>query len=117
MELTPVKSSHIAAVEYLARDEIMLIRYHDGALYTRLGVTPPQYVAFMAAASKGGFVNAMPNRALLISKRKEGADIGADQSGRGVDGQAAPLNFQEEVKQAKGMKLPPDCSFGVVGGR
>ena len=47
------------------------------------------------------------------SKRKEVADIGADQSGRGVDGQAAPLNFQEEVKQAKG-KLPPDCSFAVV---
>jgi hypothetical protein len=116
MELIPVKSSHIAAVEYLARDEVMLIRYHDGALYTRLGVTPSQYVAFIAAPSKGQFVNAMPNRALLISKRKEGADIGAEQSGRGGERQAQPLNFQEEVKQAKGAKLPPDCSFGVVSG-
>src|ERR1035438_3632466 len=110
MTLTPVKSSNIAAAAYLAVDQVMLLRYHDGALYARLDVTPSQYVGFMAAASKGQFVNAMPNRALLISKRKEGADIGADQSGRGTEGQAAPLNFREEVKQAKG-KLPPDCSF------
>ena len=69
MDLTPVKSSNIAGAEYLVGDQVMIIRYHDGALYARLDVTPSQYVGFMAAASKGQFVNAMPNRALRISKK------------------------------------------------
>src|ERR1019366_2291829 len=121
MELTPVKSSHIAAVEYLARDEIMLIRYPDGALSTRLGVTPPQNAAFMAAPSKGQFVNAMPNRALLISKGTQGhghAQTAESAVPASTGGQEPPVRtFHEEMKQAKGAKLPPDCSFGVVGGR
>jgi hypothetical protein len=123
MELILVKSSHIAAVEYLARDEVMLIRYHDGALYTRLGVTPSQYVAFIAAPSKGQFVNAMPNRALLISKTSRDmgtypdAALAAGPARGGGETQAPPpQTFSEELKQAK-PKLPPDCSFGVVGGR
>ena len=98
MELTPVKSSNIAGAEYLAGDQVMLIRYHDGALYARLRVTPGQYVGFMAAPSKGAFVHAMPNRALLISNpRKEGAPIEVEAERGAVEGQAAaPLNVIDE---------------------
>ena len=97
MELTPCKSSHIAGAEYLSGDRVMLIRYHDGALYARLDVAPGQYIGFMAAASKGKFVNAMSNRAILISKRKEGADIEEVTERGAVEGQAAaPLNVVDE---------------------
>src|ERR1017187_6161337 len=98
MELTPVKSSNVAAVAYLAVDQVMLIRYHDGSLYARLVVTPSQYVAFAAASSKGEFVAMMPNRHMLISKgsRKGVADIEA-KSGGAAEGQAtAPLNVLDE---------------------
>ena len=110
MELTPCKSSHIAGAEYLSGDRVMLIRYHDGALYARLDVAPGQYVGFMAAASKGKFVNAMLNRAILISKRKEGAEIEEVTERGAAEGQAAaPLNVldgeadpccRQKIKQA-----------------
>ena len=96
MELTPVKSSNIAGAEYLAGDQVMLIRYHDGALYARLHVMAAQYIGFQAAPSKGAFVAAMPNRAVLIS-RKETLPIETKAERGAVEGQAAaPLNVLDE---------------------
>src|ERR1019366_10415593 len=98
MELCPVKSSNIAGAEYLSIDQVMLIRYRDGALYARLRVTPAQYVGFMAAASKGQFVAAMTNPTIRIS-RKEDAPIEIMPEQGAVE-VAGPLNVIDEEEDS-----------------
>jgi len=38
MNLTPVESSHIAAIGYLEAERVLLVRYKDGSLYAIAGV-------------------------------------------------------------------------------
>lgn len=70
MKLTPVESSHIAAIGYLEDERVLLIKYRTGALYTRIGTTPAEYQSLMDAPSKGGYLASLPKHAgvVLISK-------------------------------------------------
>ena len=55
MELTAVESSNIAAIGYEAG--ILRVRFRDGAEYDYAGVTQAQHLAFLAAESKGRWLN------------------------------------------------------------
>lgn len=68
MKLTPVESSHIAAVGYLEDERVLLVRYRDGALYARLGVSASDYEGFMCS-SKGVWLSRRTELPyILISK-------------------------------------------------
>ena len=69
MNLTPVESSHIAAIGYLEAERVLLVRYKDGSLYARTEVPKQIFEGLMSAPSKGGFLHAMPKLgAVLITK-------------------------------------------------
>lgn len=56
MELTPVESSHIAAIGYLEADRVLLVRYKDGALYARPDFNSFAWDSFSASSSKGAWL-------------------------------------------------------------
>ena len=98
MNLTPVESSHVAAIGYLEADRVLLVRYKDGSLYARLGWSPEHYAAMHAAASKGKFLNATPGASIPITK---GGNAEDSQSTRAapplaVMDQSGPLNVIDE---------------------
>lgn len=70
MKLTPVGSSHVAAIGYLEDERVLLIKYRTGALYARAGTTPAEYQSLMDAPSKGGYLAFLPKHAgaVLIAK-------------------------------------------------
>ena len=68
MELTPVQSSHIAAIGYLESDGVLLVRYRDGSLYARPGLNAVAYENLMRAPSKGGALAAWVGPSILIAK-------------------------------------------------
>ena len=69
MKLTPVESSHIAAIGYLEDERVLLVRYKDGALYARTGVPVESWYDFEGSVSKGGWLNHHREySAILISK-------------------------------------------------
>ena len=70
MELTLVKSSHVAAVGYLDEDGVLLVRYHDGSLHARPGVSREQFESLLTAKSKGKFLHAMRGTSILISRKE-----------------------------------------------
>jgi hypothetical protein len=53
LKLTPVDSSHIAAIGYLEDERVLLVRYKDGSLYAQSQVLPSEYAELMIAPSKG----------------------------------------------------------------
>ena len=99
MWLTPVKSSNVAAVGYLDEDGVLLVRYHDGSLHARPGVSREQFEALLTAESKGKFLHAMRGTSILISRKETSADNPVTQSHEHravphvVDG---PLNVLDE---------------------
>ena len=68
MELTPVESSHIAAIGYLEADRVLLVRYKDGGLYSFVGVTPAAHEALMQSPSHGAFLHQWRDIGTLITK-------------------------------------------------
>jgi hypothetical protein len=58
VELLPVQSSNVAAAGYLEVDQIMMVRYNDGALYAFPGVTAEAWASFEQAPSKGVWLKA-----------------------------------------------------------
>lgn len=68
MRLTKVESSNVAAVGYLDQEQVLLVRYHDGALYAGLGVTVERFAKLMASQSKGGFLAKMQETVVLVQK-------------------------------------------------
>lgn len=59
MTLTPVDSSHIAAIGYLAVDRVLLVRYKTNHLFSFEGVGASAYDQLLIAPSKGKFLAAM----------------------------------------------------------
>jgi len=55
VELTPVRSSNIAAVGYDSSTTTLYIQFRNGRLYAYAGVPLEIYYALMAASSKGRY--------------------------------------------------------------
>lgn len=55
--LFPVRSTSISAAGYARKLSILRLRYSGGRTYDYLGVSPEVFQAFLAAPSKGQFVN------------------------------------------------------------
>jgi hypothetical protein len=99
MQLTPVESSHIAAVGYLEAERVLLVRYKDGALYAGAGWSAEEYALLMAAPSKGQFLRErLASPTVMIVK---GGNAEDSQSTRAAPPLAAervpaPLNVMDE---------------------
>ncbi len=55
--MNPVDSSCVARIGYDANTEEVYVEFHDSGLYAYRGVSPRVYEEFLAAGSKGTFVN------------------------------------------------------------
>lgn len=113
MKLTPVESSNIAAIGYLEDEQVLLVRYRDGALYAYCGWTAEQYAALLAAESKGKFLAAFDGRGnfTFISKNLEVPYV----TGQSVGGTATPpTQVSVAEMQAARPATTVDCSFGVI---
>ena len=98
LKLTPVDSSHIAAIGYLEDVRVLLVRYKDGGVYARPEFPPEMWESLLAAPSKGQYLNqawAGPRLpAILITK---GGGPESDQrTGPASSGAAGPLNVIDE---------------------
>lgn len=68
MNLTPVESSHIAAIGYLEAERVLLVRYKDGSLYAQPGWNSVAWENLQRAPSKGKAIKACANPMVLITK-------------------------------------------------
>ena len=71
MTLTPVTSSHVAAVGLIEPDGVLLVRYRDGSLYARPGWTAGHFAALLAAPSKGAFLRATTGGSVRILGKED----------------------------------------------
>jgi hypothetical protein len=81
MQLTPVESSHIAAIGYLAAERVLLVRYQDGALYAFAPWSEVMWTALEASGSKGSLIAATKIKGVQIVK---GGNAEDSQSTRGA---------------------------------
>lgn len=81
MELTPVESSHIAAIGYLEADRVLLVRYKDGSLYARLGWSSAAYESLMRASSKGKVLAVCTGPSVPITKGGNHAGVPSNAGG------------------------------------
>jgi hypothetical protein len=79
LKLTPVESSHVAAIGYLEDQSVLLIAYKDGSLYARPGWTPDAYDLLMRSPSIGKALHACAGAgpAILITKGTKPTRVGA----------------------------------------
>ena len=84
MKLTPVDSSHIAAIGYLEDVRVLLVRYKDGGVYAFDHIEPLNY----AALEKGGEYSRQDLRTLLA--RCLGSGIKISKGGNAEDSQSKP---------------------------
>ena len=98
MQLTPVESSHIAAIGYLEDERVLLVRYRDGALYAMLGWTPVAYEQLYSAPSKGQMLKRFAGPRVLISKEVVPTDTVTRLATAGASdtAPATPLNSLDE---------------------
>ena len=89
MELTPIDGSNVAAVGYLVVDRVLLVRYKDGGLYARAGVSPAEFEALMAAHSKGAWLFADQHPAVRIGSSP---GMSAPECEKAVTSHFAPSN-------------------------
>lgn len=70
MRLTPVESSHIAAIGYLEDERVLLVRYKDGGLYGYAGVSSGDWDKISASDNPGKLLKdaTRPQDYVLISK-------------------------------------------------
>ena len=100
MDLTPVESSHIAAIGYLESDRVLLVRYKDGALYAWRDFGEAMWTALQSAPSKGAWLGQQRN-GVCISK---GGNAGnPSQPERHGAEQTAPLTYADWCKQFPGV--------------
>lgn len=93
MELTPVESSHVAAFGYLEADQVLIVRYKDGALYAVPRFTPSMWAALEVAQSKGAWLRGLVGGSQI---QKGGACAAAIAPAAVVD--TAPLNVVTETQ-------------------
>jgi hypothetical protein len=98
MTLTPVNSSHIAAVGLVEPDGVLLVRYRDGSLYARPGWTAGSFAALLAAPSKGKFLASTTGGSIRLGGRKEGAEssVRAERAAPLTEAKPGPLNLVDE---------------------
>jgi hypothetical protein len=96
MNLTPVESSHVAAIGYLDDERVLLVRYHDGHLYAWLDVSAAQFASLMAAPSKGKALHAMRGTSILISRKEDANQIDNSGAGTVAHVKSGPLNTLDE---------------------
>jgi hypothetical protein len=75
LNLTPVESSRVAAVGYLEADQVLIVRFIDGALYAFPGVAVAQYADLMEVASKGRWIAKLRGQEVRIRKGVMPPDI------------------------------------------
>jgi hypothetical protein len=132
MALQPVRSSNVAAIEFLEAEEILIVSYIHGGVYVFNNFTAPDYERFTAAESKGKFLAGLrgaidiTSRGVRVGAAGKLADVvTANAALVGLTGNAAlvglsnvtrgpavVLNFDEEIKKAQ-EKPAPDCSFST----
>ena len=93
MELTPVESSHIAAIGYLEADRVLLVRYKDGALYAWRDFTADMWAALQGAPSKGAWLAGQRDGSLISKGGNAGNPSTPERHGAE---QTAPLNVIDE---------------------
>ncbi len=54
--MTPIKSSTIDAYDYDPASQVMTVQFKSGGTYTYHGVPPEAHADFLAADSKGSFL-------------------------------------------------------------
>jgi hypothetical protein len=99
MTLTPVESSHIAAVGLVEPDGVLLVRYRDGSLYARPGWTAGSFADLLAApsvgkrlaATIGGSIRILGKEDTVSSQSRANAQNPLQQRG-----ETAPLNLIDE---------------------
>lgn len=115
VNLTPVNSSHVAAVGYLEESRVLLVLYKDKTLAARLDVGPEQYAALLQADSKGKFLHALRGTSVSLSKApgKEGEKTQETKitAAEGAQ-QKAPLDSLDEdagkcCRKAMSKNVPP----------
>jgi hypothetical protein len=95
MKLTPVESSHVAAIGYLEDERVLLVRYRDGALYAVPGMPLSVWEACQTAESKGRYLARLRGAMILLTKggaEQESQSMRADLSAR----ESGPLNTIDE---------------------
>ena len=95
MNLTPVESSHIAAIGYLEADRVLLVRYKDGSLYAIPGMPPSVWDAWLAAESKGRYLARIREPMIRITKGGN-AENRIESEQAGAASTTAPLNVIDE---------------------
>jgi hypothetical protein len=107
LALTPVESSHIAAIGYLQAERVLLVRYKDGALWAWGGVQPPNWESLQMAVSKGQWmatwarVTAMPgimiSKGVMPTERPNDVDpVSVAEPGGNASPSPGPLNVIDE---------------------
>jgi hypothetical protein len=125
MKLTPVESSHIAAIGYLEDERVLLVRYKDGSFYGYPGCYPEQFAAFLAAKSKGSWLGKWPcigwNKAILISKgvmptETEPLDAGIQVAGPGDNAAPSPGPLNEQRSHMQDAERVPQDQLAIIHG-
>ena len=97
MELTPVESSHIAAIGYLEKERVLLVRYKDGALYAFTGWSSSGFQGLMEAQSIGRSLKlSCPGPGVLITKGGAEDSQSTERSAPLAAENAGPLNVIDE---------------------
>lgn len=118
MKLTPVESSHIAAIGYLDDECVIFLRYRDGTLYAMPGMPPRVWDALCAAESKGRYVERLREPMVRILKGGSTGDREPEQQ-CGAASIAAPLESSSALTVADMRKhqkptSAADCAVAVV---
>jgi len=56
LKFTSVESSMIDAYSYIEKDQILLVRFHNGSVYKYMKVGPSEVKQFEESSSKGKFL-------------------------------------------------------------
>lgn len=104
MVLTPVESSHIAAIGYLDAERILIVRYKDGTLYAQADFSSSKWKSLQAAPSKGRWLHTRDRRGvdpIRITKGANSVDQGIpERAGRETTTDPGPLNVIDEDADA-----------------
>lgn len=108
MELTPVKSSHVATIDYVASHRLLLVSYKDGSLYAWPDIGANEWGILQAQPSKGKWVNELRLLRAGIKIANRGDGNGGDPLNTGGESRAAT--------QSSANDFPVEHSASGAGG-
>lgn len=97
MQLTPVESSHIAAIGYLESDAVLLVRYRDGTVYAWSGILQPAWAFLESSKSKGTCLHAIVQDRPGTKISKGGTAVNQSKPEPAGAVEAAPLNVIDDA--------------------